>query len=335
MQLLRKLLFPISLVYAFVVYIRNFLYDTRVFKSERFNTITVCIGNLSVGGTGKTPMTELIIGILKDTYKLAVLSRGYKRKSNGFVLAKDDSTVEEMGDEPFQIFSKFAEVAVAVDADRRNGIRELEKQIQPEVILLDDAYQHRKVLPDFSILLTAYGHLYTDDWYLPTGDLRDSKQAAKRANLIVVTKCPSDITQQEQEKIVKKIGPKKDQQVLFTYLAYDRDLHHGSTILGVDTLKDKKVTLVTGIANPAPLVAYLNKKGLVLDHLSFGDHHFFSEREIDQLKTKDIIITTEKDYVRLSDKLDNLYYLPVKHVFLNDGGKILEESLLQLMSGVS
>lgn len=335
MQLLRKLLFPFSLVYALVVYIRNFLYDIRFFKSEGYNTTTICIGNLSVGGTGKTPMTELIIGALKDTYKLAVLSRGYKRKSKGFVLANNESTVEEMGDEPFQIFTKFPEVAVAVDADRRNGIRELEKKIHPEIILLDDAYQHRKVLPNFSILLTAYGHLYTDDWYLPTGDLRDSKYAANRADLIVVTKCPFDITEKEQESIVKKIDAKIDQQVLLAYLAYDHNLHHGSTAVEVDTFKGKKVTLVTGIANPAPLVSYLSKKGLVLDHLSFGDHHFFSENEIDQLKTKEIIITTEKDYVRLSDKLDNLYYLPVRHVFFNDGYKVLEKKLLELMTGVS
>ncbi|WP_047244649.1 tetraacyldisaccharide 4'-kinase [Maribacter thermophilus] len=335
MQLLRKLLFPFSLVYALVVYIRNFLYDIGVFKSERYDTPTVCIGNLSVGGTGKTPMTELVIDILRDTSKLAVLSRGYKRKSKGFVLAQADSTVEEIGDEPFQIFSKFPEVTVAVDADRRNGIRELEKKIHPAMILLDDAYQHRKVLPHFSILLTAYGDLYTDDWYLPTGNLRDSKYAANRANLIVVTKCPSDITGQEQERIVNKIGPKKNQQVLFAHLAYDQDLKHGATTVGLNTFKDKKVSLVTGIANPAPLVAYLKNKGLEFDHLSFGDHHFFSENEIDRLKTKEVIITTEKDYVRLSDKLDNLYYLPVKHVLLNNGYKVLKEQLFQLMNGIS
>ena len=184
LQLLRKIAFPISLIYALVVHVRNFLFDTGVFSSKSYRIPTICVGNLSVGGTGKTPMTEYVLRILAER-NTAVLSRGYKRKSDGFYLANAKSTVLELGDEPYQIHRKFPEVAVAVDADRRNGIEKLEKLVNPEVIVLDDAFQHRKVKPTFSILLTTYQNLYVDDWYLPTGSLRDAKKEAKRADLII------------------------------------------------------------------------------------------------------------------------------------------------------
>jgi len=178
MQLLRKIAFPISLIYALVVYTRNFLFDIGFLKGKSFKTPTVCVGNLSVGGTGKTPMVEYLIRMLQDSFEVAVLSRGYRRKSRGFVLATEDSKVEDLGDEPFQIKSKFPKIAVAVDADRCNGIKELEDSEHPDIILLDDAFQHRRVKPTFSILLTAFDYLYPNDWYLPTGNLRDSKKEA-------------------------------------------------------------------------------------------------------------------------------------------------------------
>ncbi|MGB5498951.1 MAG: tetraacyldisaccharide 4'-kinase, partial [Maribacter sp.] len=173
MQLLRKIAFPISLIYALVVHIRNFLFDVGIFKSNSFHTPTICVGNLSVGGTGKTPMIEYLAEILKERNKVAILSRGYRRKTKGFVLATSDSKVEEIGDEPFQLYSKLSDITVAVDADRCNGIKKLQNIIAPDIILLDDAFQHRKVKPGLSILLTAYDNLYMNDWYLPTGDLRD------------------------------------------------------------------------------------------------------------------------------------------------------------------
>ena len=335
MQLLRKLLFPFSLLYGAVVHLRNFLYDRNILISKKFDLKTVCIGNLSIGGTGKTPMTEFLIELLQPHYKIAVLSRGYRRKSSGFVLANESTTVEELGDEPFQIHQKFKAITVAVDANRREGIRNLSEQVSPNLILLDDAYQHRKVKPDFSLLLTSFGNLYVDDWYLPTGNLRDSKKAAGRAHIIIVTKCPKGLSKDDQKQIKKKLKPKKHQKVLFSYLEYDNMVHGHLYQLKVEELKGRKITLVTGIANPVPLINHLNDIGLDLDHLAFGDHHFFSEREVETLKKKEIIVTTEKDYVRLGKRIPNLYYLPVKHRFMDDGKQMISEAIQGLMKGKS
>jgi tetraacyldisaccharide 4'-kinase len=333
MQLLRKLLFPISLIYGLIVFLRNRLYDLGIFSSRQFTTKTICVGNLSVGGTGKTPMIELLVRSLSSNYKLAILSRGYKRKSEGFLLSTENTSVEDLGDEPFQLKTEFPDVTVAVDADRRNGIQQLESIIKPDIILLDDAFQHRKVNPDFSILLTAYDNLYVDDWYLPTGNLRDSKGEAKRAHIIVVTKCPSDISKQEQVTIAAKMNLAHDQKLLFSYLMYNTDLK--GTAVSLEALKGKKVTLVTGIANPEPLERFLTSTGLTFEHLKFNDHHFFTDHEIEVLKSKECILTTEKDYVRLQTKIAQLHYIEVKHEFLENGKEVLEAALNRFMTKTS
>ncbi|MFD0798164.1 tetraacyldisaccharide 4'-kinase [Maribacter chungangensis] len=332
MQLLRKLLFPISVMYALVVVVRNWLYDIGIFKSQTFSTTTICVGNLSVGGTGKTPMTEFLIRIMAPRYKVAMLSRGYKRKSTGFVLANKKTTVGEIGDEPFQIFSKFPEITVAVDAHRQHGIERLEQEIKPDVILLDDAFQHRKVSPSYSILLTTYDNLYMEDWYLPTGDLRDAKYAARRANCIVVTKCPVTLKQEEQAVIKKKIDPKEHQTVLFAYLTYAERVIGKDGSVFLSFFQDKQLSLVTGIADPKPLTTYLKRNNIGFEHLAYGDHHFFTKNELEVLKKKPYVLTTEKDYVRLKDDLDNLWYIPVSHSFLGNGEVILEQALEGLMT---
>ncbi|WP_273272976.1 tetraacyldisaccharide 4'-kinase [Maribacter polysiphoniae] len=331
MQLLRKIAFPISLVYALVVSIRNGLYDIGFFKSTTFKTPTICVGNLSVGGTGKTPMIEYLVGHLKAYYKVAVLSRGYKRKSKGFQIASKDGAVEELGDEPYQIFNKFPDITVAVDADRRNGISNLEASVGPDVILLDDAFQHRKVKPDFSILLTAYDNLYAKDWYLPTGNLRDTKKEARRAQVIVVTKCPDTLGEERQRMIRKSLKPKKGQQVLFSRLHYDDALKGNTPALTLNGLLGQKITLVTGIANPEPLVRYLKDKGVDLEHLEFRDHHFFSASEIELFNSKPMVLTTEKDFARLKGKVAHLYYIQVRHDFLNGGGETLHNAIQGIM----
>lgn len=331
MSQLRKILYPFSLLYAYVVYLRNYLFDVGIFRSKAFETSTICIGNLSVGGTGKTPMAEFLISLLKADYKVALLSRGYRRESKGFILANDKSTVEALGDEPFQIYSKFPGITVAVDADRQNGIKILEERVSPDVILLDDAFQHRKVIYGFSILLTAYGNLYCDDLYLPTGNLRDSKREARRADLIMVTKCPPGLPSQEQQRITEQLKPQPHQRVLFSYLAYDREVRGGEVNFPLDDFRDKKLTLVTGIANPAPLVDYLKVAGLVFEHLRFKDHHTFTEKELRQLRQKEYLLTTEKDFVRLQGKVERVYYLPIQHRFLGDGKTVLEDCLGQFM----
>lgn len=326
MQLLRKLGFPISLIYALIVYLRNRCYDLGWFSSRSFATKTICVGNLSVGGTGKTPMIEFLIANLRESNKIAVLSRGYGRKSKGFLLAGPDVGVGELGDEPFQIARKFPEITVAVDIDRQHGIDVLESTLAPDVILMDDAFQHRKVKCDHYILLTSYGQLYVDDWYLPTGNLRDGRREASRAQIIVVTKCPKDLEMSQQEAIRKKLDPLPHQVVLFSYLEYDTRLK-GSGDMGLGELGGRKVTLVTGIADPTPLVHYLESQGLILEHLAYRDHHFFSDKEIGKFAKKEVVLTTEKDYVRLEGKVDKLYYIGIKHVFMADGKEIMLKKL--------
>ena len=327
MQLLRKIAFPISLIYALVVHVRNFLFDVGLFKSSSFNTPTICVGNLSTGGTGKTPMIEYLVEFLKKKNKVAVLSRGYRRRSKGFVLATSDSSVEDIGDEPYQIYSKHPDIVVAVDADRCNGIRKLEHSRNPNVILLDDAFQHRRVKPHFSILLTAYDNLYTNDWFLPTGNLRDSKREAKRANLIVITKCPAQLNAKKQSEIIKMLNPKSHQDVLFSSFSYDQDIKGNTSSIVLDDLLGKRFTLVTGIANPKSLVNYLKSKGMEFEHLKYKDHHFFSPSEIELLNSKKFVLTTEKDFVRLKGKVSNLNYISVKHEFLENGASVLEQAV--------
>lgn len=331
LQLLRKIAFPFSLVYALMVHIRNFFYNTGVMKSKSYQTPTLCVGNLSVGGTGKTPMIEYLVRLLKG-HKIAVLSRGYKRKSKGFLVADANSDVLDLGDEPYQLHQKFPEITVAVDADRRNGINQLENTVKPEVILLDDAFQHRRVKPDFSILLTAYGQLYVDDWYLPTGNLRDSKREAKRANIIIVTKCPVSLSKEEQRAIIDRLKPLPHQKVLFSKLEYDQLLKGGKVeILDFSAIKGKKMALVTGIASPEPLVNYLKSLGLVFTHFAFGDHHNFSEKDVQQFKDHELILTTEKDYVRLKGKVKNLFYVEIAHSFTAEDKVFLEKTIKSLV----
>lgn len=310
---------------------RNKLFDLGVFTAKKFQTPTICVGNLSVGGTGKTPMIEYLIDYFQEDIKVAVLSRGYKRKSNGYILASSKSTVEDLGDEPYQLHSKFTRVAVAVDADRRNGISQLEMEVMPDVILLDDAFQHRKVKADLNILLTSYGDLYVDDWYLPTGNLRDSRSQARRADYIVVTKCPVGLSSNELRTIKERLEPEHHQKVLFSYLKYDNELQSAENYQSLNSLSDRSITLVTGIANPKPLVQYLNDETLSFDHLAFKDHHFFTASEIADFNSKDIIVTTEKDYMRLQGKVKNMFYIKVSHAFLDEGETVLKKALGEFM----
>lgn len=312
MKILRYLLFPIVPFYFFVTWLRNKLYDLGIKKSTSYNFPVICVGNLSVGGTGKTPMIEYLIHLLKDDYKVATLSRGYKRKTEGFQLADQNANAETIGDESFQFYSKFKnEILVAVDADRRNGIENLRQQ-NPNIILLDDAYQHRKVKAGFNILLTTYANPYFNDIVLPTGNLREPRQGSSRADIIVVTKCPNSISDSEKSDILKSINPKAHQSVFFSAIAYSETLFSADKSKSIEGLK--AFTLVTGIANATPLVDFLKEKNFNFEHLNFKDHHNFSTEDILALEKKELIVTTEKDFMRLKqyDALkDKLYYLPI------------------------
>jgi tetraacyldisaccharide 4'-kinase len=309
-------------IYYFVTWLRNKLYDAGIKSSKSYDFPVICVGNLSVGGTGKTPMIEYLIRLLHNDYKIATLSRGYKRNTKGFVLADATSNASSIGDEPFQFYKKFNDIIVSVDADRQNGIARLrDLQPQPNVILLDDAFQHRKVKAGFNILLTAYGNLFTDDWLLPTGNLREPKSGAKRADVIVVTKCPNNLSESEKKNIVQKIQPLQYQNVFFSHIVYSKMVYNPKGEKPLEDLKSKQITLVTGIANAKPLVDYLKAEGLSFEHLNFKDHHEFSENDIQNLKSKQCILTTEKDYVRLQSHFENeeqLYYLPIETQIQND-----------------
>lgn len=327
MKLLRFLLFPFAVLYDVITRVRNWFFNVGILKSTSFDIPVIAVGNLSVGGTGKSPQIEYLIRLLKDNYRIAVLSRGYKRKTEGFQLVNDAHTAEDVGDEPLQFYKKFkTAITVAVDADRTNGIQQLlQLNNPPEVVLLDDAYQHRKVTASSYILLTKYNDLFVDDFVLPTGNLRESRRGAKRASVIVVTKCPENLSKTEQEKIVRKLNPKPYQKVFFTTIAYDENLK-GTKELTIDDLQDKEVLLVTGIANPTPLLNFLKENEVSYKHLNFPDHHNFTQQDIlkiekifNELPSKQkIMLTTEKDYMRLEGKVDSLNYISIKSHFIRE-----------------
>lgn len=321
MGFLRKLLLPFGFLYGLITGLRNFFYHIGLLKSFRFEVPVIAVGNLSVGGTGKSPMIEYLIRLLQAK-RLATLSRGYKRLSKGFVLADAKSTVLDLGDEPFQFHQKFLNLQVAVDANRKNGIETLLAQPQaPEVILLDDAFQHRRVKAGLYILLTAYGDLYADDFMLPAGNLREPRAGAQRAQIVVVTKCPPDLTFGQQEKIAKKLQLKPYQDLFFTKIAYEEVVYSQSMAVAVCEVKSQPKVLLAGIAKPKPFFDYLrHPEDLILE---FPDHHDFSDTEIAQILDQAAnrkIITTEKDYMRLQGKIPagQLYYLPIACAFLKN-----------------
>ena len=319
MAIFRKLLFPFSLLYGGVTGARNELYNRKILKSERYDLPVICVGNLNTGGTGKSPMIEYLVRLMIPQYRVATLSRGYKRKTSGFRQLSGKETAEEVGDEPLQFKRKFPEAIVAVDADRRNGIAELISR-RAEVILLDDAFQHRKVQAGFNILLTSYNNLYTSDLILPAGNLRESREGAKRANIVVVTKCPPDIETTEMEEIKASLKPKKSQKLFFSYISYSEKMVSENSEVALDFLQEKEFVLVTGIANPKPLIDYLKGKNLNFRHRKFPDHHHFTEKETESLFQENLILSTEKDYVRLKERLSpsKLFYLPIETKFVED-----------------
>ena len=324
---MRILLLPISLVYHIVLYIRHKLYDWHIMKATRFEKPVICVGNLNLGGTGKTPHTEYLIQLLKDSYQLATLSRGYGRKTKGFLLADHQSTFETVGDEPMQYFKKFPDIQVAVDEDRVEGVDKLFKgNNSPKVILLDDAFQHRRIQARLNILLTEYQHLYCDDFLFPAGNLRDIKSAAKRANIIVVSKSPKELNEEEKQQIISKLKPVEKQKVFFSSLEYaplkplNKAAEQGSSE------NANSVLAFCGIANPKPFVEELKSHYKTVDFIPFGDHHAYSENDIKTVLRRfesldganKIIVTTEKDTTRLTNspylcqfECAPLYELPV------------------------
>jgi len=334
---IKKWLLPFSWLYGIVVYIRNKFFDWGIFKREDFDVPVICIGNITVGGTGKTPHIEYLIGILKNKYNVGVLSRGYKRKSKGFVLATNESDSLELGDESYQIKRKFPDVIVAVDGNRRRGIKQLMSlDNPPEVILLDDAFQHRYVKPSYTIVLSNFNRPVYEDVLLPAGRLRETTSHLRDANMIIITKCPDDLQPIDFRIISHDINAFPYQSLYFTQLAY----HNLKPVFGnnnkqlpLSGLRGKSILLATGIASPDMIIKELSEYSDKIDTITYPDHHNFRAKDIRYISERfkgilsdhKIIIVTEKDAARLvlredidDDIKENLYYLPVEITFMSD-----------------
>ncbi len=316
MQLLRNLLFPFSVLYDGVTTARNWAFDKGILTQESFDIPVIAVGNLSTGGTGKTPMIEWLIEYYHGK-SIAVLSRGYGRETKGFIEINKTHTASQVGDEPLQIKLKFDErIVSAVCEKRTDGIKKLIANHSLDLILLDDAYQHRYVKATHYILLTSYDKPYFNDYLLPTGDLRESRCGAGRAQTIIVTKCPAHLSEIEKAAMLKSISPKPYQQVCFSTITYDHILKNNKSEIVFAELESNSITAVTGIANPEPFVSYL-KERFDVEHLEYNDHHRFSESEIRIIRKEGIVITTEKDYTRLSQyDLSNVFFLEMKMKFI-------------------
>lgn len=334
----RLFLFPLAIVYGGILSLRNWLYQKKIIGAVSFNLPIISVGNLSVGGTGKSPMVDYLVGVLKGSYPIATLSRGYKRRTSGYVLASEQTTAIEIGDEPMQFHLSHPDVAVSVGEKRIEAIPQLlYDRPETKLVILDDAFQHREIVPGFNIILTDYANLYTRDFYLPTGDLRDQKKSAHRADVIVVTKCPASLTQQQRYEIMQELNPLPHQSVFFTSIHYETPYHiltKEERILS----KQNEVLLVCGIANPQPLTDYIHEATKTYDALFYGDHHIYTienlheiEERLKRIKDNNkMIVTTEKDAVRLikfKDKVATLplFVLPIAVHFLFDQEEAFKE----------
>ena len=331
---INKKLLPLSWCYGFGVGLRNMLFEMGALKSKKYDVPIISVGNITAGGTGKTPHVEYLIELLKDHMNVAILSRGYKRKSRGFVLADKDTPMTQIGDEPFQMKQKYPDIIVAVDGNRRRGIEKLiegETEKKADIILLDDAFQHRYVKPGINILLVDYHRLVIYDELLPAGRLREPVKSKDRADIVIITKCPKDLNPMEYRVITKAMKLYPYQQLYFSTHEYDTprlvfpEMTDGKEIKSLDELKDKSILLLTGIASPQQMEHDLAPYTSQLTPLTFGDHHAFKKKDVERinelfasLSGQKLIITTEKDATRLltteglSDEVKkHLYVLPI------------------------
>jgi tetraacyldisaccharide 4'-kinase len=345
--MLRFLLYPFSLLYGIGVYIRNLLFNYQILKSRQFNLPVISAGNITVGGTGKTPHVEYLVKLLKDQYKVSVLSRGYKRKTKGFVIADESPKAADVGDEPAQIKFKYPEIEVAVNADRVEGIEKLAER-KNEVVILDDAYQHRYVKPGLSILLIDYNRRIDQDFLLPCGNLREPAREIRRADIILVTKTPPDLKPINRRIILERVKPLPYQEIYFTSFAYGKLTHvfNKRNMIPEDFYNNHEIftiLLFTGIAYSKPIVDYLKKYTQDIRHLKFGDHSEYTQNRVKKIinnfrsinNEKKIIITTEKDAIKLREieEIDqtfvsNTFYIPIE-VKVIDKEEEFNEQILQ------
>ncbi len=323
-------------MYGLAVWIRNKLFDWKLLPAEEFSVPVISVGNITIGGTGKTPHTEYLVHLLKASYKVAVLSRGYKRKTSGFILADQNASFQSIGDEPYQLFRKFPDILVAVDANRKRGIKKLlalPNNIKPNVILLDDAFQHRHVTPSLSIVLISNQRMIYDDMLLPAGRLRESQDSLSRAQIVVVTKCPSDFKPIDFRMIAKHLNLYPYQSLFYT--SFDYGLLHPvfedkSSIMPLSALTSSAALVVAGIANPEDFAEKISEYAKETKCIRYGDHHSFSKKDYEYIaslyksmsKNNTYIILTEKDAVRIEEHpalteeiKSRMFYLPIKVTF--------------------
>jgi len=311
------LLYPLSLIYNLYTSFRNFLFDLGIIDSIEYKIPTIGIGNLSTGGTGKSIVVDYIIGKFKNKNKITTLSRGYNRNTKGFIQASNMSTAYEIGDEPFQFYSKHPEINVVVCEDRRKGMNIILKNLpDTNLCIWDDVFQHRFVKPGLMILTTTFQYPFYKDEILPVGNLRENISSAKRADLIVVTKCPDNLSQKDKISFLESLNPNDNQKVFFSSLTYMQKIKSDSEEVDIDVLEDVDFILVTGIADSSYLVNFLKNKALKFKHLKYSDHYNFNKSSIDKitgLSLNKIILTTEKDFGRLRPKINNrdIYYIEV------------------------
>lgn len=328
---MRLLLLPFAWIYQLILFVRHFLFDKGIIKSVKFDLPVICVGNLSFGGTGKTPHIEYLIRLLSDDYKTAVLSRGYGRSTKGFLIAKQGMTYRDIGDEPMQYFHKFNHISVAVDEKRVRGIQKLKAEKKPpELVLLDDAFQHRSVTPGLNVLLTDFHNMYPNDYLFPAGKLRDIISAAKRADIIIVTKTPLVLSPFTHRRIKEIIKPKAHQSLYFSYIKYGNLTPISSHNKIAIPRRASSILLFCGIANPYPLQDFLKNRCTDLITVDFPDHHVFSKKDMQSVVNEyekifgrnKIVVTTEKDAMRLVDspyfrlfKNIPLFYVPIEVKF--------------------
>lgn len=318
----RWYLYPFSLVYHFITAVRNRMYDWGIYRSTRFQKPVINVGNLSVGGSGKSPMVMYIAELLSRRYRTGVLSRGYGRLTKGYLITNYESNYKTVGDEAMQLFERFRNrFVIGVCEQRVPGAKKMLKEMDLDVLVLDDAYQHRAIQPGFQILMTDYADPYFKDYLLPAGNLRESRNGASRADIIVVSKCPEELTEEQKQIYRARLRPTEGQKIFFSSISYDENIYAADRSLPDNNLAYYDILLVTGIANPAPLLKHLARFSQRVKHLKFRDHHNFTDQDIKNILSEykklgeyRLLLTTEKDYVRLKtfDYLrDLVFYWPI------------------------
>ena len=331
MGFLRFLLFPFSILYMCATSLRNFLFSIGVLKSTSYDVPSLGIGNLSMGGTGKSVAINYFITLFKNHYPVTILSRGHGRISKGFQLGNENSTAKTLGDEPLMFLKQHPEIRVGVSNDRRKGMTTLlnhDTNKADGIFLWDDCFQHRWVKPSLMILLTTYSSPYSGDFILPVGNLRELSEGADRANIIIVTKCPRNLSVKRQTEIRMRLHLKQHQHLFFSSIRYSTSIFGKNKQLPLDVLDRIPFVLVTSIADATPLTAYLKGRFEIFEHLPYKDHHIFSDADISTIQKKAngrMILTTQKDFTRLSPLIDEdlLFYLPIEMEILNEEGEQL------------